>query len=68
MGHLFEELKRRKIFRIAGMYAVAGWVLGKVAAFAVETFAALQWVQQIFVVFLIQFDSRSSRALVHRVY
>ena len=53
MGKLLEELKRRKVFRIAGVYAVVGWVLAQVAAFAVETFAAPQWVQQIFVVFLI---------------
>ena len=53
MGTLFDELKRRKVFRIAGVYAVVGWVLAQVAAFAVETFAAPQWVQQIFVVFLI---------------
>lgn len=53
MSKLFEELKRRKVFRIAGVYSVVGWVLAQVAAFAVETFAAPQWVQQIFVVFLI---------------
>ncbi len=53
MGKLFEELKRRKVFRIAGVYAVVGWVLAQIAAFAVETFSAPQWVQQIFVVFLI---------------
>ena len=53
MRKLFDELKRRKVFRIAGVYAVVGWVLAQIAAFAVETFAAPQWVQQIFVVFLI---------------
>ena len=53
MGKLFEELKRRKVFRLAVVYAAVGWVLAQVAAFAVETFAAPQWVQQIFVVFLI---------------
>jgi len=53
MGKLFDELKRRKVFRIAGVYVVVGWVLAQVAAFAVETFAAPQWVQQIFVIFLI---------------
>ncbi|MBL4821627.1 MAG: hypothetical protein JKY98_11665 [Gammaproteobacteria bacterium] len=39
MGNLFQKLKNRKAFRIA--------------AFTVETFAAPQWMQQIFVVFLI---------------
>lgn len=52
MGKLFDELKRRKVFRVAGAYVVVGWVLAQVAAFAVETFTAPQWVQQIFVVFL----------------
>jgi len=53
MGKLLEELKRRKVFRIAGVYAVVGWVLAQIAEFAVDTFAAPQWVQQMFVVFLL---------------
>jgi Tol biopolymer transport system component len=52
MANLFQELKRRKVFQVAGVYTVVGWVLAQVAAFAVETFTAPQWVQQIFVVFL----------------
>ncbi len=27
MGKLFEELKRRKVFRIAAVYAVVAWLL-----------------------------------------
>lgn len=53
MGKLLEELKRRKVFRIAGVYAVVGWVLAQIAEFAVDTFSAPQWVQQMFVVFLL---------------
>ncbi|PHS24257.1 MAG: hypothetical protein COA84_09720 [Robiginitomaculum sp.] len=32
MNNLFTELKRRNIFRVAGVYAVVGWVLMQVAA------------------------------------
>ncbi len=31
MNNLFTELKRRNIFRVAGMYAVVGWILIQVA-------------------------------------
>ena len=32
MNNLFTELKRRNIFRVAGVYAVVGWILMQVAA------------------------------------
>jgi len=31
MNNLFSELKRRNIFRVAGIYAVVGWILIQVA-------------------------------------
>ena len=31
MGKLLEELKRRKVFKVAAVYAVAAWVLIQVA-------------------------------------
>lgn len=40
MGKLYEELKRRRVIRVAGVYVVVGSVLAQVAAFAVETFDA----------------------------
>jgi DNA-binding beta-propeller fold protein YncE len=40
MSKLFDELKRRKVFRRAGVYALVGWVLVQVTACTVETFAA----------------------------
>jgi TolB-like protein len=33
---LFEELKRRRVFRVAAMYAVAGWVLLQIAEVTFE--------------------------------
>jgi TolB-like protein len=32
LGGLFQELRRRNIFRVAGVYAVVGWLLAQVAA------------------------------------
>ena len=37
MGSLFQEIKRRKVFRVATIYAVVAWVLIQVA----ETIAPL---------------------------
>jgi len=31
MGKLFEELKRRKVFRVVAVYAVVAWLLIQVA-------------------------------------
>lgn len=32
MGDFFKELRRRNVFRVAGVYAVVGWLLAQVAA------------------------------------
>jgi TolB-like protein/tetratricopeptide (TPR) repeat protein len=32
MNNLFNELRRRNVFRVAGVYAVVGWLLAQVAA------------------------------------
>ena len=54
MGNLFEELKRRKVFRVAAVYAVVAWVLIQVADVVLPTFGAPDWVNQtlIFLVIL----------------
>jgi len=31
MNNFFEELRRRNVVRVAGVYAVAGWLLVQVA-------------------------------------
>jgi TolB-like protein/Tfp pilus assembly protein PilF len=31
VGNLFSELRRRNVFRVAGVYAVAGWIIAQVA-------------------------------------
>ena len=46
MGKLFEELKRRKVFRVAAVYAVVAWVLIQVADVVLPTFEAPAWVNQ----------------------
>lgn len=40
---LFSELKRRNIFRVAGFYAVVGWVLVQVAASLEEAIGLPHW-------------------------
>ena len=53
MSSVWNELKRRKVVKVALVYTVAGWLLAQVAEFATGTFGAPAWVLQIFVVFLV---------------
>jgi hypothetical protein len=46
MGKLFEELKRRKVFRVAAVYAVVAWLLIQVTDVVLPTFGAPDWVGQ----------------------
>ncbi|MEX0964132.1 MAG: LpqB family beta-propeller domain-containing protein, partial [Pseudohongiellaceae bacterium] len=56
MSKLFEELKRRKVVRVAGVYAVVAWLLIQVADVVLPTFGAPAWVNQTLVfLFIIGF-------------
>lgn len=46
MGKLFEELKRRKVFHVAAVYAVVAWLLIQVSNTVLPTFGAPTWVNQ----------------------
>ena len=48
MGQLFEELKRRNVFRVAIAYVVAAWLVLQVADFILENIEAPAWVMQVF--------------------
>ncbi len=41
--NFFEELKRRNVFRVAGAYAVGGWVLAQAAALLEGAYALPAW-------------------------
>jgi TolB-like protein len=49
---LFEELKRRNVFRVGIAYAISAWVLLQVVDLVLENIAAPQWVMQIFMLAL----------------
>jgi Na+-transporting methylmalonyl-CoA/oxaloacetate decarboxylase gamma subunit len=53
MGKLLEELNRRKVFRVAAVYAVVAWVLIQVADVVLPTFGAPEWVNQTIIFLLI---------------
>jgi len=56
MGNLFQELKRRKVFRVAAVYAVVAWLLIQVSSTILPTFNAPGWVNQtIILVFFLGF-------------
>ena len=49
-GGILKELKRRHVFRVAGIYAVVGWLAVQVAAIAFPNLGAPDWVLPIFIV------------------
>jgi len=51
LGQLFEELKRRNVFRVAVAYLVSGWLVLQVAELALEITGAPEWVLQLLFVF-----------------
>ncbi|MBL4617877.1 MAG: hypothetical protein JKY46_09280, partial [Robiginitomaculum sp.] len=52
MNKLFTELRRRNIFRIAGVYAVTGWILMQVVSVMTPALNLPDWVDSFFAVVL----------------
>lgn len=48
MGQLFEELKRRNVFRVALAYLAAAWLVLQVVELVLESTSAPEWVMQVF--------------------
>ena len=46
MGKLFQEIQRRKVFRVAAVYAVVAWLVIQVTGEVLPTFSAPEWVSQ----------------------
>jgi len=56
MGNLFQELRRRKVFRVAAVYAVVAWVLIQVADTLMPALQLPEWtVSLVAVLFLLGF-------------
>jgi len=56
MGKLYEELKRRKVFRVAAVYAVVAWVLIQVADTVLPALQMPEWtVSFVTVLFILGF-------------
>lgn len=53
MSNLFQELKRRKVVRVAGVYAVVAWVLIQVADSVVPALQLPAWTSSLIVVLLL---------------
>ena len=50
---LFDELKRRKVIRVAVGYIVAAWVFAQVADLVADNFLAPPWVMQLIIALLV---------------
>ena len=48
MSKLFEELKRRNVFRVSIAYLAVGWLILQVVQLVLESISAPDWVMQIF--------------------
>jgi TolB-like protein/tetratricopeptide (TPR) repeat protein len=44
---LFNELKRRNVFRVGATYLVAAWVIAQVASLVLSSFNAPDWIMQV---------------------
>ena len=53
MNNLFAELKRRNIFRVAGVYAVVGWLIMQVISVMTPALNLPDWVDSFFAILLI---------------
>lgn len=53
MGSILSELKRRNLFRVAGVYAVAGWLLAQMAAVLENSLNMPAWFDTVVVSFLL---------------
>jgi len=45
-ANLFQELKRRNVFRVGVAYVITAWLLAQVADLALESFGAPEWVMK----------------------
>ena len=52
---LFEELKRRKVFRVAATYAVVAWILMQIGEVTFPALKIPEWVMSTLVVLLLSF-------------
>jgi TolB-like protein/tetratricopeptide (TPR) repeat protein len=52
MNTFFAELRRRNLFRVAGIYAVVGWLLAQITSLAANSFGAPDWVMKMIIVVL----------------
>ena len=53
MGRLFQELKRRNVFRVGVAYVIVAWLLLQVADVVLPTFRTPDWVMQAFTFLLV---------------
>jgi hypothetical protein len=53
MDNFFGEMKRRNVFRVAGVYAVVGWVLAQIATTLEETMGLPAWFDGLIVALLL---------------
>lgn len=69
MNGFFNELKRRNVIRMAGLYLVGAWLLVQVAGTVLPMFSAPDWLPRTIVILLaIGFVPALSADLAARVY
>jgi TolB-like protein len=66
--HFFAELKRRKVFQTAAIYAASAWLLLQVAQFLLQMFEVPAWgLKLVFVLLLVGFPLALILSWMHRI-
>lgn len=53
MQHLFDELRRRQVFRVAAAYSVIAWLVVQAASIAFPAFGAPGWVMRVLIALVV---------------
>jgi pentatricopeptide repeat protein len=53
LNQFFRELRRRNVLRVAGVYAVVGWLLIQIGVAILPTFEAPAWVLKVFIALIL---------------
>lgn len=53
MGRFFEELRRRNVFRVAGLYGVVGWLLAQASSLMENALGLPSWFDAVVISFLL---------------
>jgi hypothetical protein len=67
-GHLFEELKRRKVFKVGAAYLVVAWLAVQAASIGFPAFDAPPWALRVFILVALLLPAAARRRQLRMVW